>query len=175
MSDTEESRGALRRALAARLGDLGTALEVLAEDVLGEEDAAIDWIAAAPDGRAFVVLLADRCGDAALLQAGLVQRAWVESRVADWRKFAPSLALRSELSPHVLLLARDFARATRIAAREVSGSGITLARFRGDPATVGVEIERVVPESRVAREAPEPPRRLTSIFRTGLRDADLAT
>jgi hypothetical protein len=174
MSESDEERSMLRRALAPRLGDLGTPLELVAEDVLGEEDGSIDWVAAAPDGRAFVVLVADRCGDAALLQAGLVQRAWVESRIPDWRKLAPSLGLRDALAPHLLLVARDFARATRIAAREAAQDSITLARFLGDLTTGQVEIERVEPYARVARGMPAHAQRPASVFRTGLRDGDFA-
>ena len=172
MTEANDEQRALRRAIAPRLGQLGTPLELIAEDVLGEEDGVIDWVAAAPDGRAFVVLVANRTGDAALLQAGLVQRAWVEARIPDWRKLAPTLAVREEPPARVLLIARDFDRATRIAAREAAGAAIVLARWRLAGTTGEVDLERVLPECRVARDLPAPARKAASAFRTGLRDAD---
>ena len=172
MTEANDEQRALRRAIAPRLGQLGTPLELIAEDVLGEEDGVIDWVAAAPDGRAFVVLVANRTGDAALLQAGLVQRAWVEARIPDWRKLAPTLAVREEPPARVLLIARDFDRTTRIAAREAAGAAIVLARWRLAGTTGEVDLERVEPECRVARDHPAPARQAASAFRTGLRDAD---
>jgi len=172
MTEANDEQRALRRAIAPRLGQLGTPLELIAEDVLGEEDGVIDWVAAAPDGRAFVVLVANRTGDAALLQAGLVQRAWVEARISDWRKLAPTLAVREEPPARVLLIARDFDRATRIAAREAAGAAIVLARWRLAGTTGEIDLERVEPECRVARDQPAPARQAASAFRTGLRDAD---
>jgi len=174
MAEVGENPQALRRALAPRLGQLGTPLELIAEDVLGEEDAVIDWVAAAPDGRAFVVLVANGSGNAALLQAGLVQRAWVEARIADWRKLAPTLAVREELPARALLIARDFDRATRIAAREAAGAAIVLARWRIAGETGHVELECVEPERRVFRVGPAPSPRPTAVFRTGLGEADFA-
>ena len=177
MAEAGEAQGALRRALASSLGQLGAPLQCLAEDVLGEEDGVIDWVAAGPDGRAFVVLVAEGCGGGALLEAGLVQRAWVRARIADWRKLAPDLALRADLAPRVLLIARDFARSTRIAAREAAGAGgeIWLARWSAAPGMGRIEIARIDAERAAAREvAPPPAQRATSRFRTGLRDADFA-
>jgi hypothetical protein len=175
MTESNDEQRALRRAIAPRLGQLGTPLELIAEDVLGEEDGVIDWVAAAPDGRAFVVLVANRTGDAALLQAGLVQRAWVEARIPDWRKLAPTLAVREEPPARVLLIARDFDRATRIAAREAAGAAIVLARWRLAGTTGEVDLERVLPECRAARDLPAPARQAASAFRTGLRDADFVS
>lgn len=174
MAEADDDQRALRRALAPRLGQLGTPLELIAEDVLGEEDGVIDWVAAAPDGRAFVVLVANGSGNAALLQAGLVQRAWVESRIIDWRKLAPTLAVREEPPARALLIAREFDRATRIAAREAAGAAIVLARWRIAGATGQVELQCVEPERRIARAGPAPSRRPASVFRTGLREADFA-
>jgi len=174
MAEADDDQRALRRALAPRLGQLGTPLEVIAEDVLGEADGVIDWVAAAPDGRAFVVLVANGSGNAALLQAGLVQRAWVEARIADWRKLAPTLAVREEPPARALLIARDFDRAMRIAAREAAGAAIVLARWRIAGETGQVELECVEPERRVDRAGPAPSLRPASVFRTGLREADFA-
>jgi hypothetical protein len=163
-------REALRRALAGRLAALGTPLELIAEDVIGEEDAAIDWIAAAPDGRAWVVLIEPAGGGPALLEQGLVQRAWVATRVPDWCKLAPSLRLRADLPPQLLLIARDFERTTRLAAREAGGE-IALARWEGDPAAP--TLDPLAGIARISREAVPPPRTVASVFRSGLRSSDL--
>lgn len=179
MADTAEEQHALRRALAPCLGQVGTPLHCIAEDLLGEEDGVIDWVAAGPEGRAFVVLVAAGTGDAALLEAGLVQRAWVRARIADWRKLAPDLMLRAEFAPRVLLIARDFTRSVRIAAREAAtGSGeIWLARWGAAPETGRVEIARIDTERAAARALESPPTQpppTPSRFRTGLRDGDFA-
>lgn len=175
MAEADDARRALRRALAPRLAQLGAPLEVIAEDVLGEEDGVIDWVAAGPDGRATVVLVADGTGDAALLQAALAQRAWVAARIADWRKLAPGLALRAELAPRALLIARDFARSTRIAAREAAGTEIVLARWSATPGTGQIELARADGERAATRDSePAPARRALSAFRTSLSDTDFA-
>jgi len=51
MDSRDADSAALRRELRSRLGLLGAPLQLLAEDVLGEEDARIDWVAMEPDGR----------------------------------------------------------------------------------------------------------------------------
>jgi hypothetical protein len=178
MVDTGDLRSQLRRVLAPCLGQLGESLHCIAEAVLGEEDGVIDWVAAGPEGRAFVVLVAEGSGDAALLEMGLVQRSWVQARIADWRKLAPDLVLRAELAPRVLLIARDFARSTRIAAREAAtASGeIWLARWNAAPGSGRIEITRIELARAPVREMESEPAstRATSRFRTGLRDADFA-
>ena len=174
MPDDAEARRALRRLLAPRLADLGTSFALVVEDVLGEGDGVIDWVAAAPDGRAWVVLIAAGDADASLLEAGLAQRAWVEDRIPDWRKLAPELPLRGELTPGVLLVAHDYARTTRIAAREASAGGIALARWSGSLPSGPIELAAVPTLMRVARTTRPTVHRLVSTFRTALRDADLA-
>ena len=174
MAESDDEQRALRRALAPRLGQLGTPLELIAEDVLGEEDGVIDWVAAAPDGRAFVVLVTNGRATAELLQAGLVQRAWVQARIADWRKLAPGLVVREQPAARALLIARDFDRATRIAAREAAGDAIMLARWRIEGPAGLPELEALEPALGVVRTAPAPRRGPTTMFRTGLRDADFA-
>ncbi|RIL06754.1 MAG: hypothetical protein DCC71_05640 [Proteobacteria bacterium] len=175
MSEAEAGRAALRRALAPRLGRLGTPLELIAEDVVGEEDATIDWIAASSDGAAWVVLVEPLAAEHELLVRALAQRAWVAARVADWCKLAPSLSLRSEIEPRLLLVAREFDRMLRIAAREASADPIRLARWSGDAEQPDLELLEPLP--RVRRPAPAlppaAPRALASVFRTGLTEADL--
>jgi hypothetical protein len=172
MPDPDELRLALRRGLGAQLGRLGRPLALIAEDLIGEEDAPIDWLAAAPDGRAWIVLVEPGLGGARLLEQALVQRAWVQARILDWAKLAPSLGLRADLAARALLVARDFDRTTRIAAREAEGEAIALARWRGDPAAP--ELEAVAAPERPSRSGLRRPAALVSVFRSGLADADLA-
>ena len=133
MSDREEARRALRAALAPQLARVGTPLVVIAEDLIGEEDAGIDWVASSPDGVAWVVLVDPGSGGAALLEQALVQRAWVGNRLRDWCQLAPGLPLRPDLPARALLIARDFARTTQLAAREAAGEELVLARWSGEP------------------------------------------
>jgi hypothetical protein len=173
MADGPDLRAVLRRGFAAGVRQLGLALELVAEDVLADEDEPIDWIAAAPDGRAWVVLLATGAAPAGLLERALVQRAWVEARVPDWRQLAPTIALRTGLAPGVLLVARDYERVLRVAAREVAADGVLLARWSGDAAEPALALVDAPPRPRERPTLPAP--RLVSVFRTGLTDADLAS
>lgn len=172
MSDRDAGRRALRRGLAAQLARIGTSLELVVEDALGEEDAAIDWVATAPDGRAWVVLVEPATGGARLLEQALAQCAWVRARIRDWCQLAPQLGLRADLAPRALLVARDFERTTRIAAREI-GEAVVLARWTGEERAP--TLEPLAPPPRppggptAAAEAA-----LVSVFRSGLTDADLA-
>jgi len=101
-----------------------------------------------------------------------VQRAWVEARIPDWRQIAPELALRAELAPGLLLVAREHPRSTRIAAR-AAAEAIRLVRWSG--AVDEPDLEMLEPPPR-PRRAPAPrPLRLASVFRTSLTDADLAS
>ena len=172
MPEPADLRAALRRGFASGVRQLGLALELVAEDVLAEDDEPIDWIAAAPDGRAWVVLLAAGPAPIGMLERALVQRAWVEARVPDWRQLAPTLALRSGLGPGVLLVASDYDRGLRVAAREAVGDGILLARWTGDATEPALAL--IDPPPRARRRPALPAPRLVSVFRTGLTDADLA-
>jgi hypothetical protein len=173
MADPADLRTALRRGFAAGVRQLGLALELVAEDVLADEDEPIDWIAAAPDGRAWLVLLATGAAPPGMLERALVQRAWVEARVPDWRQLAPTLALRAGLAPGVLLVACEWPRGLRVAAREAAGDGVLLASWSGD---VAEPVLALVDESPRPRRRPATPApRLVSVFRTGLTDADLAS
>jgi len=169
---------ALRRELRSQLGGLGVPLQILAEDVAGESDERIAWIAMAPDGRACVVLVDPDGGDDALVARGLAQRAWVQARIADWLQLAPGLGARAELRPRLLLLAPEFSRLTRVAAREADPDGLLqLVRFRWSPTANG-------PVLRLDRLEPPPPGRPTppaederpvaSVFRSGLGERDFS-
>lgn len=185
-ADTEArrvQRRALRRQLRARLGALGAPLQLLAEDLLGEEDEPIDWVAVEPGGRAWVGLVAVE-EDEDLLVRGLVQRAWVHARLPDWLRLAPGLAVRPEARPRLVLLAPGFSRRVRIAAREADAEGIRLVRFRWGPGRdeAGCTLELLDFPALPAREpagaegaTPAPRRPLApvlSVFRCGLDERD---
>lgn len=173
MADAVELRAELRRGFATSMRQLGLALELIAEDVLGEADEPIDWIAAGPDGRVWVVLLETGADAVGMIERGLVQRAWVEARVPDWRQLAPSLALRAGLAPGVLLVAREHGRSARIAAREAMGDAVMLAQWSGHAVEPLLALLDAPPRARQRPSLPAP--RLASVFRTGLSDADLAS
>jgi len=168
-----QERAALRRELRPRLGQIGVSLQLLAENALGEEDEPIDWLATLPDGRALVGLVALAAGDGALLAQGLAQRAWVRARIPDWQQLAPGLIIRPEIAPILLLLAPEFPRLLRIAAREADAQGIRLVRYQWRAGHRGPELALDVAEappapSREPRSAP----RLVSVFRSGLTEGD---
>jgi len=175
MDSRDADSAALRRELRSRLGLLGAPLQLLAEDVLGEDDARIDWVAMEPDGRLCVALLGAGGGDEALLALGLAQRAWMQARIADWQKLVPGLGARADLRPRLLLIAPDFTRVVRVAAREADPEGLRLARFRWGPAmgggaTLVLEPLDPLPAPHLPPEPPAPP--LASVFRSGLRERD---
>jgi hypothetical protein len=167
----------LRQELRARLGRLGAPLQLLAEDVLGEEDQRIDWVAVEPGGRLCVVLVGGPLDGEALLARGLAQRAWVQARIRDWQQLAPGLAARADLRPRLLLVAADFSRVALRAAQEADAEAVRLARFRWEPADDGraldlrLELVGAAPApSLAAAERPQPP--LASVFRSGLDERD---
>ena len=173
MSDAAGLHATLRRGFAASLRQLGVALELIAEDVVGDDDARIDWIASGPEGRAWLVLLATGAADGSLLVRGLVQRAWVEARIPDWRQLAPGLALREGLTPGLVLVASEHARSARIAAREVGADAVRHVTWAGAPERPS--LSALEPPPRPRERHAEAPARLRSVFRTGLTDADLAS
>ena len=166
-------RPALRRELRSQLGQLGVSLQLLAEGMLGEEDEPIDWLATLPDGRALVGMLGLGPGDGALLARGLAQRAWVQARLPDWQRLAPGLLVRPEARPILLLLAPEFPRAIRIAAREADAEGIRMVRYHWRSGRRGAELglEAVEAPPRPA-QAPDTSPRIASAFRSGLSEHD---
>ncbi len=177
MDSRDAESAALRRELRSRLGLLGTPLQVLAEGVLGEEDARIDWVAVEPDGRLWVALLGVEGGDQGLLALGLAQRAWIQARIADWRQLAPGLHARAELRPRLLLIAPDFSRVVQLAAREADPDGLRLARFRWVAVSGGGACLSLEPLDPLPAPTPGPPAAATplaSIFRSTLEERDFA-
>lgn len=178
MDPRDGQAGALRRELRSQLGRLGVPLQILAEDVAGEADGRIEWIAMAPDGRVCVALVDAEGEDDALVARGLAQRAWVQARIADWLKLAPGLQARPDLRPRLLLLAPEFSRLARVAAREADSDGLLqLARIRwsvggnGGPA-LRVELLDPLPSNEPTAAAPAGDRPVASVFRSGLGERD---
>ncbi len=165
-------RDLLRERLRLGLTQLGPTLRLVAESLCGEEDELIDWLAMEADGRAVVALLAPGPASAALLADGLAQRAWVAARLDDWRKLAPSLELSPRLRPRLLLVAADFPRRVRVAAREADASGIWLARHREADGGTSV-LERLDRGRACEPDAPSASPRSARSFRSGLSDEDL--
>jgi hypothetical protein len=175
VSDDELDPAALRRELRSRLGQLGVSLQILAEDLLGEADQRIDWVAVEPSGRTWVGLLDPSGEDDALVARGLAQRAWVHARLPDWAQLAPGIGARVEERPRLLLVAADFSPLTRIAAREADADGIRLARYRWRIGRRGAELtlRPLEPLPGLAPEAGDsPPARVASVFRSSLTDRD---
>jgi hypothetical protein len=168
-------RAEVRRRLRTRLAELDEPLRILAEEIRGEEEAVIDWVAALPNGRVVVGLLRLEEGDACFLTEGLVQRAWVAARLRDWEKLAPGLDIRSELRPVLLLVAPGFSRKLRLAAPEADAQTLKLISYRWEE--IGTEheprLQAVNLPERPALSPPSGPQADRSAFRTGLSDEDL--
>jgi hypothetical protein len=171
-AEAARERAELRRRFATRLRDLGLALELLAEDVIGDEDRPIEWIAAGSDGRAWLVLIDAGGGSGELIERALVQRAWVTARIRDWRQLAPGLPLREGVAPGVILVAESAGRSLRIAAREAFGDASRVVEWGRGGADAELQVTPAPPRARAPEPAVAP--RLRSVFRTGLTDADLA-
>jgi hypothetical protein len=165
---------ALRSLLRSRLGDLGLALRVLAEDVAGL-DASIDAVTIDLRGTVVLVLIETAGRDLELLANAFAQRDWVRDRLPDWLKLAPALGFQPEAPIRLLLLAPAFGPRTLAAVRASDPEGIDLAIYRcvrnGAETDVLLEPLRVAggelacpDEAAVLAAAP---------FRTGLTDADL--
>jgi hypothetical protein len=168
-------RPEVRLALRDALPQAGRPLRILAEDVTGLERR-LDLVAADGAGRAVLVLVAGSASESLeLVAAGLAERAWLEPRLGDWRQLAPELDLRPGLGIELLLVAPEFPPAARAAAQAADPHGIALAsaRFAARGPSGRPEI---LLESLGDAEPPvaETHGRLRSVFRTGLRENDLA-
>ncbi len=167
----------IRRALRSGIVAMGGPVQILAESLLGEEDARIDWLAVEPGGRLWIVLADVTGDDERLLVSGLAQRSWVRARVSDWRQFARDLPLRGDDPPLLVLLAPEFSRLVRVAAAEAGSDEIRLGRYRWQAELRGgvrLLVERVAPlDSRTSSEggraAPAP---RASVFKSALTDRD---
>ena len=164
----------LRSALRAALGRRGRPLRVLAEGIEGLSGS-VDWVTADPAGRVVAVLLTleeDRALE--LVARGLAERGALAGRLAEWRQLAPELGLRTDAGVDVLLLAPEFPPAARAAAAAL-GDAVELARVRFAAAGAGPAQALLEPLAEQAGEsAVAAPHPRLSVFRSGLRDADLA-
>ena len=171
---TTPPRTELRRLVAGRLADVGSALRVIAEDVLGA-DAPIDLVAADPDGRVTVVLVGMEGDGLPLVSLGLAQRAWVEARLGDWHQLAPTLGLATGAGVRVMLVGPSFSSQALAAVRSADPEGFDLVAYRC--LRNGAELQVLLepcwlggpPAPDAGRGGPPPGAR----FRTGLSDADL--
>lgn len=173
---SEPSREDVLRGVREGLVRPGDGLRIVAADLWGEDDR-IDFVAADPDGAAVVVLVGGPGDDLELLGRGLAQRAWVEARLADWRKLAPELPLRPEAGTRLLLVCPAF-RPLALRAAASLGGRVRLATCRairnGSGRALLVE-EVTLPPTALAgpRETAPAPAPAPSEFRSGLTAEDL--
>jgi hypothetical protein len=132
-------------------------LELLARNVLGL-DARIDAVALDRRGQLVLVLAAPPGDDLARFTDALAQRAWIAARAADWAQLAAERGIAPELGARALLVGGPFDARTRAAAASLDGGAVEL-----------VEPAAACPGP--SERAPTP---LRSVFRSGLRPADLA-
>jgi hypothetical protein len=167
-------RDELRRAVRARLPDLGLNLRVIAEDLLGA-DGAIDLVTLDPDGGIVLVLLGDEDADLELMGRALAERAWVEPRLRDWRQLAPRLGVSADAPVRLLLVAPAFGPSALAAAQALGQAVAELATYRCVRNGGGTEVllERLRGRATHSDRRSGPVRPL-STFRSGLGDADLS-
>jgi hypothetical protein len=176
--DPDPPRERLLAGVRAELPRLAGGLRMLAADVLGE-DARIDFVTVARDGRVVLVLVGWTGDDLEIVAQGLAQRSWVEARLADWLQLAPQLPLRADVPVGLLLLCPAFRPAARRAAASL-GSDVALGTWRcqrtgGGGAGGAVWVEEIAPgeagpgRRSTAEPAVSPP----AVFRSGLTEEEL--
>jgi len=153
----------LRAALRHLLQSLDPALEPFVEDVLGASSR-IPLVARDRAGRAWAILHAAEGEDRARLTDVLAQAAWLTRRLADWQKLAPELGLRPELGVGAVLVCARFHPHTEQAAGALGAERILLLHLSPLP-------EGIPTRPPAGKAAPPAPR---AVFRTGLRDEDMA-
>lgn len=140
-------------------------------DALGVETR-IDLVARCPLGGAVVVLLASPGSELEGLGDALAQAAWLGPRIADWARLAPELRLAPERGVRALLIGREIDERTRLAAGAVGPERVQLARLEGDREPALLRVLGTPSRRPTARPVERPA--LRSVFRTGLREEDLA-
>ncbi|HBZ72216.1 MAG TPA: hypothetical protein DEP35_21780 [Deltaproteobacteria bacterium] len=169
-------RAELHERVRGRMAELGGALRIIGEDLLGA-DAPIDWVAVDAQGQVAVILLGKAGTELELIATGLAQRAWVSARLKDWLQLAPNLGLRAEAKVRLLLIGTAFDGIARQAASAL-GDTVELWTYRciRNGAGVDVLLERVcggkAPNPDGRRSRPPLPA-TTSAFRSELSDAQL--
>lgn len=171
MADGADARQRDLALVKGALAGLAEPLEPFLSDALGVETH-MDLVARCPAGGAVVVLLADPGTELERLGEAVAQAAWLGARIADWSRLAPSLRLDPQRGVRALLIAREFDDRTRLAASALGVERVQLARLEAsrEPARLrllgGPSRRRALPSDR----GPV----LRSVFRTGLREEDLA-
>jgi hypothetical protein len=161
----------LRRVLREQTPRLDPPLQVLADEVLAE-GSTIDLVAVDNRGSIVLILIGEEGDDPALFTCAIAHREWIRARAADWLKLAPSLDLRPDAEPRVLLMCPSFRPETRAAVKSAAGANIELAVLRGvsDGEHSSVLIELLdMPE----RDEPHPQAVERGAFRSGLTEQEL--
>lgn len=173
MSESEVSRGELRRAIREELQAIDPSLRVLAENVLGEVSR-IDLLAIDGARRPVLILIAGENEDLACVSRGLALRAWVRARVGDWIQLAPDLEFCAEAGVRTIVVCRAFDPETRSAAENLGPAIVELATWHqlrnGSAARL---VLQGIPLGRTTGESLAQDRTVPAPFRSGLTDEDL--
>jgi hypothetical protein len=162
----------LRDRLRGRLDALRSGLQLIAEDVLGDETR-IDLVALDADGRATLVLVAEPGHELERVADALAQREWLAPRLADWCKLAPQLRILPEAGVFVLVVGNGFEARARALARTLGADDceLVIARAVRNGTATGLLLE---PLREAARNPALPGESgVRSLFRSGLTDAQL--
>ena len=175
-------RPQLLNAVAGGLHQQVAGFRRLAEGLLAEESR-IDLVGVDEDGAAVIVSVGE--ANDALMRVGrlLAQRRWLEPRLADWLKLAPSLGVRPELPIRAVLVCSGFGAEVRAATAAVGAEWLQLVRYRGLRNGAGPDLLLEADDAdgpALASSDPPPPagegealETRPASFRTGLSDADL--
>ena len=174
-------------------------LEVLARGIRGL-DGEIDAVAVDDAGTAVLVGVASADDELARLSHLLAQRSWLAPRLGDWLQLNPALPIDATRFPRLLLVGPALGEALHAAAAQLPDVALARVHALETPAgtTVGLEALSTarVPEAAGAKStpvadappaapaetvtepyrdpaAPDAPPTPRSVFRTGLREADL--
>lgn len=173
-------RSDLLRSIGAHLHQIVPGFRPIAGDLLADHSR-IDLFGVDAEGRGVLALLGEREEDALLLLGRvLAQRAWVQARLADWRKLAPELPVRPDSPVYGVLLCPGFGSEARAAAAALPPGAVRLVSWRyvrngaGADALLEAVGSAAPPPARLPAN-PEPRRAPAtgSGFRTGLTDQDL--
>jgi hypothetical protein len=196
----QPARPSLRRAIRHRLRRFDPSLRVVAEGFMAEVSE-IDLLAVGGEGEIISIRIGRGGDDRLLFTQALADLSWLQPRLADFLKLAPSLGLEPSAAPRALILCPDFARETEAAINACRPRSIELATYRClrqqgqlsvllDPrspsqqAPIARAPTGLDPEDAQARTEPTSPNgpppldqatesEPRSGFRTGLREVDL--
>ena len=135
----------MRRAIAARLGQVVPGFRCLAEDLLADRSR-VDLFGVDEGGRGVIASIGEREEDALLLIGrALAQRSWVQERLPDWLKLAPALGVRPEAALAAVVLGPAFGSEALAATGALPAGTLSLVawRFVRNGAGSEVLLERV--------------------------------